>query len=81
MRDIGNNWITGTVRGPGATRKIRPLDRAGDEDIPTAIVDWDEPALGTDTVAVDSLQTISDEPRQPESQTPEGDEADGASEA
>jgi len=50
MRDIGGRWITGTAQGPGPTKQVRPLDRVHDEDIETAIVECDDPALGVDTV-------------------------------
>jgi hypothetical protein len=60
MRDVGGSRITGTVRGPGRTTEIRPLDSAGDEDIPTAIVDWDDPERGSDTVAIAGLEIIDD---------------------
>ena len=64
MRNIGGQWITGTIRGPGRSAKIRPLDPGLDEDIETVEVAWDDPALGTDVVAVQGLEALPPEPRQ-----------------
>ena len=60
MRDVGGQFITGTVRGPGPTTKIRPMNPAESEDIPTVVVDWDEPAYGSDPVVAAGLEVIED---------------------
>ena len=58
MRNVGGEWIEGTVLGPGPTSKVRPLDAALDEDIETAEVEWDDPVLGVDTVATQGLEAL-----------------------
>lgn len=65
MRDVGGEWISGTVLGPGKTVEVRPLDPAHEEDIETVRVQWDDPARGSDTVAADALEVLeADEPDQ-----------------
>jgi len=58
MRDVGNNWITGTVRGPGATKEVRPLNPVEDENIATVVVEWDDPALGSNAVSPQGLEEL-----------------------
>jgi hypothetical protein len=58
MRNIGGEWIEGSVLGPGPTSEVRSLDASLDEDIETVEVEWDDPALGRDTVAVQGLEVL-----------------------
>jgi hypothetical protein len=59
MMNVGGQMITGTFLRRGPTRSIRTMNPAEDQDIETAVVEWDEPAFGTETVATDGLE-VSD---------------------
>lgn len=65
MRDIGGQWIEGTVRGPGPPSRIRPLDSSLDEDIETVEVEWDDAARGIDVVAALGLEILPSNPAGP----------------
>ena len=58
MRNIGGEWIEGSVVGPGPTKEVRSLDGTLNEDAETVEVEWDDPALGVDAVAVAGLQIL-----------------------
>lgn len=58
MTDVGGQQITGTVVGAGPTEQVPTLNPAESEAIETIVVRWDQPHLGTDTVAAAGLEVI-----------------------
>jgi hypothetical protein len=51
-------WITGTVRGPVETRRIRLMNPSEAQNIDTVVVEWDEQFRGSDTVPLASLEVV-----------------------
>jgi hypothetical protein len=58
MTDVGGQQITGTVVGAGPTQQVQTMNPAESEAIETVVVRWDQPHLGTDTVAAAGLKVI-----------------------
>ncbi len=56
--DAGGQQITGTVVGAGPTQQVQTMNPAESEAIGTVVVRWDQPHLGTDTVAAAGLEAI-----------------------
>jgi hypothetical protein len=56
--DVGGQRITGTVVRVGPSHLVQTLNPAESEAIETVAVQWDEPHLGTDTVAAAGLEVV-----------------------
>ena len=60
MRDLGEQWIAGTVTGPAQPEEVGPLESTHPEDI-KVVVKWDEALRGSDTVALRELEVLEDD--------------------
>jgi len=56
--DVGGQSITGMVVASAPTHETRTMNPSESEAIPTVLVRWDEPHLGTDRVPVAALEVI-----------------------
>ncbi len=60
MTNVGGQQITGTVIQVGPSHEVQTMNPVESESIATAVVRWDEPHLGTDTVAAAGLEVIDE---------------------
>jgi hypothetical protein len=60
VTDVGGQQITGKVIQVGASHEVQMMKPVESESIATAVVRWDEPHFGTDTVAAAGLEVIDE---------------------